>query len=219
MVAIWYYLRGTPQANLVTYPNTQASGQPASQNPATTYNIAAPSPAPSPNLIYQPPPPLPPTPAYQSFNYSPLNILGLTPQGATMVGPPATPDAPSCCSSGCGCTSCSGGGSYQDGNSSTCLASNPAQQAGNMPPALYKGVLANLISSSVGPNSGQPIAAPAPTPSPVKAAAIIPAQAQGISQGQVGGAPPTNSPPQAFAGNLLTWLQYQTLIAINSGAA
>jgi hypothetical protein len=236
IAAIWYYLRGTPSSNLVTYPNTQASGQPASQNPATVYNIAAASPAPSPNLIYGTMPPLPATPGYQSYNYAPANILGLTPQGAastTVASPSASGSGSgSCgCSSGgggsqCGCGGCGGsvtnpkgrprgGGTYQDGQGA-CLASNPKEQILSASPALYAKLQANIGSSSVGPNppSANAIPAPTPTPSPVAAAAVIPWQAQGIAQGQVGQAPPTTPPVvQPF----MTWAQFDSLMRINSG--
>lgn len=216
VIAIWYYLRDTPTANLVTYPNTQASGQPASQNAATVFNIAAPSPLPSPNLIYGAPPPLPQTPAYQNYNYSPINLLGLTQQGAAATPTPSSSGkGDSCgCASSCGCGSCATGGSYLDGIGSSCLASNPAQQIEAGHGAMYEALAFNIKSSSVGPDAGQP-GSDAPAPSPVAQAAVIPSQAQGLSQGQVS-VPPAGIPP-SLGRPLLSWLQFEVLAAINSG--
>ncbi len=215
VVAIWYYLRGTPSANLVTYPNTQASGQPASENAGSTYNIAAPSPMPSPNLIYGAPPPLPTAPANQTYNYSPVNILGLTPQGATLAQ--GAPPVDKCCGGGgggCGCASCAGGGTYQDGNQNACLVANPSEQIKSGTAAMFQAVADNIASSSVS-NGGQPIQTPAPTPPPANAAAVVPAQAQAIAQGQVR-TPASINPP--LAQPLLSWTQFEILTAINSGA-
>lgn len=220
VVAIWYYLRGTPDSNLVTYPNTQASGQPAGQNASTTYNIAAPSPMPSPNLIYGDAPNLPATPAYQSFNYSPINILGLTPQGAaavTVPKPPLVAPDHGCCDSGCGCASCAGGGTYQDGNQNSCLLANPAEQARAGSGAMYQKLQNNINSSSVGPNGGATVTSLGDSPMPIEdAAGTAPAQRQGIQQGQAGQGGP-NAPP--LVPPLLTWQQFGALVGINSGGA
>lgn len=215
VVAIWYYLKDTPPTNLVTYPNTQASGQPAGQNAATVYNIAAPSPMPSPALIYGQAPPLPPTPAYQNYNYAPGNILGLTQQGAANA--PGADKHDSCgCASSCGCGSCDSGGTYLDGSGASCLSSNPAEQVRSGDSSMYDALHANIQSSAAGPNAGQPNN-PSPT-DPVAAASVIPAQARALSQGQVGrNVPPAGTPP-SLGRPLLTWLQFETLTAINSGA-
>jgi hypothetical protein len=220
IVAIWYYLKGTPTQNLVTYPNTQASGQQPNENPATVYNIAAPSPMPSPNLIYGTPPPLPQTPAYQNYNYSPSNLLGLTPQAAASATIPAPASGSGCgcgtsaAGSSCGCGGCAQtNGTYQDSSGQTCLASNPAQQVMNAPPALFAALQSNINSSAVGNYSGT-ISGASPN-TPLSATAIKP-QAQGLAQGQAG-VSPTQDPPLVLPVGL-TWQSYSSATSVNSMA-
>lgn len=123
IVALYYYLRSDNGSQLVTYPNTQASGVPASKN-AATYNISVPSPAPSPGLVYNPPA-LPATPGFMIYNNAPVDIVGPTTYNVA-----ALPDTPGCnggsCGDCCGCSSCPSGGVYVDGNKQTCLAPSPA---------------------------------------------------------------------------------------------
>jgi hypothetical protein len=165
VVAIWAYLKGSGQQSLVTYPNTQASGQPTYQNPASVWNIAVPSPAPSPVSIYGGnPPPLPPTPAYQNYNFSPANLLGMTPQGAAVTpvatdnpggsqtqknvasGQPANAQ-PACCGGGsCGCGGCGVGGTYQDGNMGACVVASPKEQVLSGTGAQYTNLQNNIAS-------------------------------------------------------------------------
>ena len=223
VTAIWYYLKGTPSQNLVTYPNTQASGQQANENPATIYNIAAPSPVPSPSLIYDTPPPLPQTPAYQNYNYSPSNLLGLTPQGAAAATIPA-PASSVASGGGCGCStagsSCGCGGcaqtngTYQDSSGQVCLASNPKQQIQNAPPALFTALQSNINSSAVGQSNVQYIGNPSPN-TPLSATSVKP-QAQGLAQGQAG-VPPTQDPPVVLPVGM-NWQQVSAATSVNSMA-
>ena len=125
IVVLYYYLRNANnQPQLVTYPNTQSSGVPSSQNPASTWNIAVPSAAPSPAAIYAPPLPLPPTPNFMSYNNTPVNVTG--PTTNYVQSAPATGCNGSSCGGCCGCASCPTGGTYGDGNSQTCLAPSPS---------------------------------------------------------------------------------------------
>lgn len=155
VITLYYYLRNpNAQPQQIVYPNTQASGVPASQNPASTFNIAAPQAAPSPAAIYAPPLALPPAPNYQSYNYAPLNIYGLTPQAAATAPLGSEKKCGSgCCSSCSSCPTCPTGGTYTDGNANQCLASNPSQPATN--PASIKPIafMASNLDSFFG---GQP---------------------------------------------------------------
>jgi len=220
IAAIWYYLRGTPSANLVTYPNTQASGQQPNENPATIYNIAAPSPMPSPNLIYGDAPPLPQTPPYQNYNISPSNLLGLTQQGAAAATIPAAASGGggSCgCStagSSCGCGGCAQtNGTYQDSSGQVCLASNPKQQIQNAPPALFQDLQSNINSSAVG-QSQQPSVNPSPN-TPLSATVVKP-QYSGLAQGQAGVAPQDGPPLVLPVG--MSWQQVDAALSVNSMA-
>lgn len=148
LVALYFIFRnmgGSPQ--LVSYPDNAASGVPVSQNPATTWNIQTPQPAPSPAAIYAPAPQLPPAPGYQSYNYAPVNILGLTPEAAA-----ATPAASSkncdsgCCSSCSSCPTCPTGGTFGEGVKQACLAANPVQQAASTPGTFTAFAQSNLES-------------------------------------------------------------------------
>lgn len=225
IAAVWYSLKNTGP-KLVTTPNTQASGVPAYQSPAITYNIGSVSPAPTPALIYGTPPPLPTAPAYLSYNQSPANLLGLTPQGAaaTTVTTPGTAaarkqkneSAPTGSGDGCGCgcpTSC-GCASYQDGNQGTCLASNPAQQAASTPPALLQNLSDNINSSVVTMQTGQLLSGASPSPSPIAQAAAVPSQAAALAQNQAAVAPTVAPPSHAPA---FSWPQIGKLLGLNSG--
>lgn len=219
ITAIWYYLKGTPTQNLVTYPNTQASGQQANENPATVYNIAAPSPIPSPNLIYGDVPPMPQTPAYMNYNTSPSNVLGLTPQGAAAATIPSPAGGSGCgCStagSSCGCGGCAQtNGTYQDSSGQVCLASNPKQQIQNAPPALFQALQTNIDSSAVGKSNVQYVGNP--SPSTVLSATSVKPQAKGLAQGQAG-VPPTQDPPLALPVGM-SWQQVSAALNVNSMA-
>lgn len=123
VVVIYYALKGQgPTA--ISYPNTQASGVPVSQAPATAYTFGSPQALPSPDLIYGPPPALPATPTYQSYNYPGNFTFGLTPD-ASMVAPalPAKPSA----GCGCGCNDQSQG-VYSDGALLVGVAANRTEQ-------------------------------------------------------------------------------------------
>jgi len=222
IAAVWYSLRNTGP-KLIATPNTQASGVPAYQSPAITYNIGSVSPAPSPALIYGTPPPLPTAPAYLSYNQSPANLLGLTPQGAAAATIPvpgpgngthkkqaATKKSSGC---GCGCPTNCGCSSYQDGNQNVCLAANPAEQASSMQGAQLQN-LADNINSSVVSQPTTLLNAGSPSPSPIAQAVAVPAQARALTQSQAAVAPSVNPPlPQAP----LSWPQIGKLLGLNSG--
>ena len=232
VVAIWYYLRGSNQgAQQVVYPNNQASGVPQQQNAANTYNIQGLQPSPSPSLIYGTPPPLPPTPAYQTFNFPQQALLGLSPQGAAAVTKDATPSTTpgsttpgqkakkqstntDCCGCGGGCSDCgctSGSGTYQDGSGASCLAANPTEQAQSISSTQLGNLAANISSSSA---AGSPVLPPTPV--------VAPSFSQGPSQPQVNLAaqqqPNTEAPPAPpTAPVLLDWSQISKILGLNSG--
>lgn len=153
VIALYYYLRGNGQAMQTVYPNTQASGQPAAQNPASVFNISTGQQGPSPAAIYAPPLALPPTPGYQSYNYAPLNIYGNTAAAATTARPTLVPKCDSCsgsCGSCSSCPTCPTGGTYSDSNSTTCLASNPVQPVANPSNMKYFAAASDNIQSFFG---------------------------------------------------------------------
>ena len=163
IIAVWYYLRGSGTPLQVSYPNANASGLPAWQSPGVANFFGASQAAPSPNLIYGAPPKLPPTPAYQRFNYSPLSIFNLTPEAASKVSPDAVKaaaaggaggagsNAGSGCGGGCGCDDCNPGPQYMDGNmgsARTSVAANPSEQILAAPdPTIYAKLQFNLDTS------------------------------------------------------------------------
>jgi hypothetical protein len=227
VIAIWYYLKGSGGPTQVVYPNGQASGVPANQNAASTYNIQGVQRGPDPSLIYGNPPPLPPTPSYQSYNYAPINILGLSPQGAPAVKVTTTPTASGpntapgqkgkpagdCCGcdDGCGCSSCSGGGVYQDGGSNACLVPNAAAQARSTPPQLLGNLAANIASSAVAggqdlPTTPQVYAQTGQAPAQPQVNTIAPATSQ-----------PHPAPPQP-GGGFLPWSVASKLLGLNGNS-
>lgn len=144
--ALFWYLRGTGNPMNVVYPNTQASGVPAYAAPATVFNMGNTIPAPSPNLVYGPALPLPATPSYQSYNSSPINLYGLTPEAAAGAVPNAKKDTcGSCCDCGCSDGNCA---KYGDGNNGICLAASRAEQIKNSSPKQVADLAANIGSAS-----------------------------------------------------------------------
>jgi hypothetical protein len=89
------------------------------------WNIFTPSPSPSPAAIYAPPPALPPTPNFMSYNNSPVNLTGPTTNNIKNVGQ-TTGCNGSSCGGCCGCSACPTGGTYGDGNQQQCLSPNPS---------------------------------------------------------------------------------------------
>jgi len=155
IAVLWYYLRGGYSGPTQTsYPNANASGLPAYQSGGVAYNFGNVQPAPDPSLIYGDPPPLPPTPSYQRFNYSPLSIFNLTPEAAQAipakapVGTSAAPGAPGS-SPGCGC-GCPNTNApvFQDGNLDVTVAANPSEQIMAAPDhSLFQKLQFNLSTS------------------------------------------------------------------------
>lgn len=143
--ALFYWLNKSNGPALVTSPNTDASGQPVTQTPALAYNIGTRSPAPSPDLIYGPPPALPGTPLYQSYNQAPGNLFTLTPEGAQSALATPASDTPgdSCC---CGPSS---QGTFQDGALLVGVAANPSEQVRGMSQTQADNLAKNIASSAM----------------------------------------------------------------------
>jgi|SRR5882672_409296 len=147
--ALLYYLRDSGNPMQVVYPNTQASGVPAYAAPQVVFHMGNTIPAPSPNLIYGPQLPLPPTPNYQRSNYSPLNIFNLSPYaaGGALTGLKKDCDCGGCC--GCPDGACA---KYGDGNQNTCLAANTAEQIRNSSSAQATNLADNIAGSFLSPD-------------------------------------------------------------------
>jgi hypothetical protein len=231
VVVLYYYLKGSGSAPVqVTYPNNQASGVPASQNAATTYNIQTPRRSPDPSLIYGNPPPLPPTPSYQSYNYSPVNLLGLTPQGASAITKLATPGKPGspavgpgqtdkhCECGGGGCNTCgcsSGSGTYNDGGGQTCLAANAAEQANSMPGAQLGNLAKNIASSAA-------VASDPANQGLLPTGVVMATAGQSPAQPTINNAPPPTTQPAAAPpspSGFLPWVVAGKLLGLNGNAA
>lgn len=229
VVVLYYYLHGKGGPVQITYPNGQASGVPADQNAAATYNIQTPRRSPDPSLIYGNLPPLPPTPSYQVYNYAPVNLLGLTTQGAMAVTKPATPGKPgtpsvgpgqtdkgNCCGCGSGCDGCgchAGSGTYQDGGAGSCLVANPSEQARATPSVQLGNLARNIASSTVGTDSeGQGL----PT------GVVIATTGQAPARPTINNAPPPTSEPNpappAPSGGFLPWAVAGKLLGLNGNA-
>jgi|SRR5579863_1692730 len=159
VILLWYYLRGSNAPMNVISPNAGAGGLPGFQAPGVSQTFGLPQLAPSPALIYGPPPPLPPTPDYQRYNYAPLNIFNMTPEAAaatpgsksspTGVAPGAGGSTCCCdCGSSCPDTGCA---KFQDGNQGVCVAANPVEQIQGASSQLFPAMQFN-ISTSVGGN-------------------------------------------------------------------
>ncbi len=164
IVWLWYYLKGSGVPLQVSSPNAEAGGLPAYKSADVANFFGASQPAPSPALIYNDPPPLPPTPDYQRYNYSPLSIFNLTPEAAAAAQPGPTdtkkhwaaqaaainaiPGVDPCCGSGGGCGCPGGGPVFQDANLQTRVAANPSEQISAAPdPTIYAKLQFNLSTS------------------------------------------------------------------------
>jgi hypothetical protein len=146
IAVLWYYLKGTPTPQNVSYPNASGGGLPAYQSPQAMFNFGTRQPAPAPSLIWGPPPALPGTPSYQTYNYSPFNLFSLTPDAAAGAVPIAPAASGSCdCGGCCPDISCA---RFQDGNQGVCLADNQSQQIQGASPDLFAAVSANMASLS-----------------------------------------------------------------------
>lgn len=138
--AFYYLLKGTGQPLQVSYPNADASGLPPHQSAGVSYNFGASQPAPSPALIYMPPPPLPPTPNYQKYNYSPMNIFALTPEAAQLAQGTTQVEGSCCCPEG-------NTPMFDDGNLMIGVVANKSEQVRSGDPKLYDNLRSNLASS------------------------------------------------------------------------
>lgn len=160
---LWYYLRTSMQPMNIIAPNAGAGGLPPLQIPAVTSSFGVPQAAPSPALIYGPPPALPSTPDYQRYNYSPLNIFMLTPEAAaTAPGPSGksngasiSPGSASCCDCGSSCPD-TGCAKFQDGNSGVCVAANKTEQIQGAMSQIFPNVQFNLATSVQNPGAFTP---------------------------------------------------------------
>lgn len=146
-VVVWVYLKGGDAGadTQVSYPNANAGGLPQYQSPSVAYNFGARQPSPSPSLVRGSPPAIPPTPAYQKYNYSPMNIFSLSPEGAKQVVVMMGPKGGDCCCNDCGCDE--GGPTFGDSNRRTKVTANLAEQAKGAPPALLENMMRNLATS------------------------------------------------------------------------
>ncbi len=165
ILALWYYLKGSGIPLQVSYPSAEAGGLPPYKSADVANFFGATQPGPSPALIYGDLPPLPPTPDYQRYNYSPLSIFNFTQAAAanTPAGPSARkkqwqseanainaiPGCSACGSgAGCGCGCSNGGPVFQDGNLQTPVASNPVGQIQAAPdPTIFAKLQFNLESA------------------------------------------------------------------------
>ena len=153
-VAVWVYLKGgnAGAGTQVSYPNATAGGLPQYQSPGIAYNFGTRQAAPSPSLTLGPPPAIPPTPAYQRYNFAPMNFFNLTPEASAKV-PAGTPGGagsatkPLACGCCCDCGCDSNHPVFQDGNQSTGVSANKGEQAGATQPSFLADQLANLASS------------------------------------------------------------------------